>query len=288
MPLNEPAGEGRVSGVTGCRGSVARSRGLTLAVLPPTHHQLPAASPQYTHHPSSPWNPLLASKTGTSFPKAAMSLSLLTAAGGAAPGPVQRGARVDTHKGPSSPQPSGGGNRGADRTRRRVGRAGGPGTRPLRHPTPQIQEPRNCPSRVPTPADAGSRRPYLQQQPEQQRRHPAEPAAHGSREARPKPGCAAGSEPVHTRGPACRLRGNRPTPAQGRAASRRSSRTCRAVLAARPRPTARARARGLGAGKVCGARCGTRSRRAGCEVCQVSPFLEETILSHLDSSGKIY
>lgn len=36
----------------------------------------------------------------------------------------------------------------------------------------------------------------LHQQPEQQRRHPTEPAAHGSREARPKPGCTAGSEPV--------------------------------------------------------------------------------------------
>lgn len=115
--------------------------GCAPAALPPTHHQLPAASPQYSHHPSSPWNSLLASKTGTSIPKAAKSLSLQTAAGGAAPGPVQRGARVDTHKGPSPPRPSRGGNRGADRTRRRAGSAGGPGTRPLRHPIPQIGSP---------------------------------------------------------------------------------------------------------------------------------------------------
>lgn len=66
----------------------------------------------------------------------------------------------------------------------------------------------------------------LHQQPEQQRRHPSEPAAHGSREDRQKPGCAASSGPVRTPGPAGALRGCEPTPAEGRAASRRSSRVC--------------------------------------------------------------
>lgn len=102
----------------------------------------------------------------------------------------------------------------------------------------------------PCSRSAGNRRPYLHQQPEQQRRHPAERAAHGSHEDCPKPGC--------TPGRAGRLRGYEPTPGEGRAASRRSSRTCQAALAARPRSTSRARARGLGARKVCGARCGTR------------------------------
>lgn len=145
LPLNEPAGAGRVSGVTGCRGSVARSRGLTLAVLRRRFHPPTINFPRL--HLSTPTTPArrgilsLASKTGTSIPNAAKSLSLQTAAGGAAPGPVQRGARADTHKGPSPPLPSRGGNQGADRTRRRAGSAGGPGTRPLRHPIRQIRSP---------------------------------------------------------------------------------------------------------------------------------------------------
>lgn len=107
----------------------------------------------------------------------------------------------------------------------------------------------------------GSRRPYLHQQPEQQRRHPAEPAAHGFREDRPKPCCTASSGPLRTPGRAGGRRGYEPTSAGRCAPSRRSSRKCQAALAARPRATSRARARGLRARKVCGARCGTRRQR---------------------------
>lgn len=66
---------------------------------------------------------------------------------------------------------------------------------------------------------------------------------------------------LHSPGRAGGLRGYERTPAEGRAASRQSWRTCQATLAARSRPTSRARARGLGALKVCGARCGTRRQR---------------------------
>lgn len=136
--------------VTGCRSSVDRSPALTLAVPRRCFHP-PSSFRGFTtvHQPpklpvgffSSPL------KACTSSPKAEMSLSLLPAAGGAAPGPERQGARVDTHKGPSrgrKPEQAARGKRGADRRRRRAGRTGGPGIRPLRRPTPQTRELRNA------------------------------------------------------------------------------------------------------------------------------------------------
>lgn len=255
--------------VTGCRSSVDRSPGLTLAgctsaALPPTikFPRLHLSAPT-TQAPHGIF--LLASKSLHFISKGRNVPVPPTSCGRRRPRPRETGsARGHAQRSlPRSrkPEQAARGKQGADRRWRRAGRTGG--SRHQAPPPPHTTDSRalQCPSRVPAPGGAGSRRPYLHQQPEQQRRHPAEPAAHGSREDRPKPGCTASSGPVRTPGPAGRLRGYEPTPAEGRAASRRSSRTCQAALAARPRSTSRARARGLGAGKVCGARCGAQRQR---------------------------
>lgn len=254
--------------VTGCRSSVDRSPGLTLTV-PRRRFHPPSSSRGFTSVYPPPKLPveyfLLASKSLHFISKSRNVPVPPTSSGRRRPRPQETGsarghAQRSLPRG-RKPEQAAKGKRGADRRWRRAGRTGG--SRHQAPPPPHTTDSRapQCPSRVPAPAGAGSRWPYLHQQPEQQRRHPAEPAAHGSREDGPKPGCTASSGPVRTPGRAGGLWGYEPTPAEGRTASRRSSRTCQAALAARPRSTSRARARGLGARKVCGARCGARRQR---------------------------
>lgn len=200
-------------------------------------------------------------KACTSSPKAEMSLSLLPAAGGAAPGPERRGARVDTHKGP--PSPAGAANpskqRGGNGAQTRGGGGGlgvptsGPSAAPhhrqvssaVPFPRPHSRR-RGEPAALPPPADRAAAPPPRRAGGPWLPRGPSEALLHGELRAGPHPGWASGR------------RGYEPTPAEGCAPNRRSSRRCQAALAARPRSTSRARARGLRACKVCGARCGTR------------------------------
>lgn len=159
-----------------------------------THHQVPAASPQSHPPPKLPveFSPRLY-RLALHFPKAEMSLSLLPAAGGAAPGPVQRGARVDTHKGPSPSQPSSGGTPGA-------GRAGG--SPPQAPPPPRTADPRaprlpfprphsrrrGQPAALPPPAARAAAPPPRRAGGSWLPRGPSEGRQHGGLRAGPHPG----------------------------------------------------------------------------------------------------
>lgn len=200
-------------------------------------------------------------KACTSSPKAEMSPSLLPAAGGAAPGPERRGARVDAHKGPPlprrgrKPKQAARGKLGADKRRRR--RTGGPDIRPLRRPAPQTGELRSALPASPLPEARGA----------------------GGPTSTSRASSSAATPPSRRpMAPARTVRSLAAPRAQGRSAPRdeqadtgdtslRRQKDARqtggAPGCARP-PSPRApdpphgRALGLRACKVCGARCGTR------------------------------
>lgn len=98
--------------------------GCTSAALPPTikFHGFTSVHPPPKLPAEFISSPL---KACTSSPKAEMSLSLLPAAGGAAPGPERPGARVDTHKG--APSPAGAANPSKQRGGNRAQTGGGGG-----------------------------------------------------------------------------------------------------------------------------------------------------------------
>ncbi|MEJ1279440.1 hypothetical protein NN561_010371 [Cricetulus griseus] len=283
--MNPLAQEGCLASQDVARGSVAGGRGL--AVLrrrshpPSTCRGFPSV---HHHHPSSPRNFLPASKSGHFISKSRSVLfppslrpCVPPAAAGAGPGPVS----ACGHAQRSLPNP------GADgRRRRRAGRAGGPGTRPLRHLARQIRQPRNGPSRVPAPRSG-------------RRREPAALPPPAARAAAPPP-CRAGGSWL-PRGPSeARLHGGLragPHPGTGVQTPGRSAdagtRTRRKPaeledVPGRPRrarPTHRtgARSRARSRQGLWGALrdAGTAGGPARCEDCQVSPLPEETALSHL-------
>lgn len=148
--------------VTGCRSSVDRSPALTLAV-PRRRFHPPSSFRGFTSvHPPPKllvgfFSSLL--KACTSSPKTEMSLSLLPAAGGAAPGPERPGARVDTHKGPSRGPQDRASSEGETRRRQaEEARREDRGSRHQAPPPPHTADSRapQCPSRVPAPGARGT------------------------------------------------------------------------------------------------------------------------------------
>lgn len=244
--------------VTGCRSSVDRSPGLTPAV-PRRRFHPPSSSRGFTSVHPLPKLPVefFSSKSlhfiskGRNVPVPPTSCGRRRPrplAPGCACGHAQRSlpgaANPSKQRGGNGAQTEGGGAQGG------LGvRTSGPTTAP---------HGRLASSAVPFPRPCSRRRPEPAALPPLAALAAALPLCRAGGPWLPRGPPEAG---LHSPGRAGGLRGYEPTPAEGRAASRQSWRTCQATLAARSRPTSRARARGLGALKVCGARCGTRRQR---------------------------
>lgn len=186
--------------VTGCRSSVDRSPALTLAV-PRRRFHPPSSFPGFTSvHPPPKllvrfFSLLL--KACTSSPKTEMSLSLLPAVGGAAPGPERPGARVDTHKGPSRGPQARASSKGETRRRQEEALREDRGSRHQAPPPPHTADSRapQCPSRVPAPGARGTGGPTSTSSPSSSAAtlpsgRPMAPARTVRSRAVPRDGCA--------------------------------------------------------------------------------------------------